>query len=303
MTDQIFNYHVRHSINIGDALSAPLNYFQFPGFQSTFCDIDEHPDQDRLKSQPILLGGGGLLFPRFLDPIKALQSLRDRGPHILWGVGQQTYGGDLALEFQQFAYQPYLQGADLVGIRDYFDPLQEPPKHGLAHHISWVPCASCMHPAFDRVRTPQHEIVVFSHKKFRLQIPDLPTLTNEEMDFETVLDFLGSGETILTSSFHGAYWATLLGRKVLAFPFSSKFYGLRHRPGLFPVQKWRPKRRRLALFGKTLYERFDKDWFECDLEGWRSRLGQCRSYPESLEECRDRNRWFYQEVLKRLPEP
>lgn len=88
MTDQIFNYHVRHSINIGDALSAPLNYFQFPGFQSTFCDIDEHPDQDRLKSQPILLGGGGLLFPRFLDQIKALQSLRDRGPHILWEIGR-----------------------------------------------------------------------------------------------------------------------------------------------------------------------------------------------------------------------
>ena len=110
---------------------------------------------------------------------------------------------------------PYLDGVDLVGIRDY--------DVGLP----WVPCASCMHPEFDRPRSPKHEVVVFSHKKFRLNIKGLPTFTNKEVDFRAVLDFLGSGETILTSSFHGAYWGTLLGRKVLAFPFSSKFFWLK----------------------------------------------------------------------------
>jgi len=303
MTGQVLNYHVRHSVNIGDILSAPLNYFEFPGFQCETRDIDDlptdfppdlsdaNPRANNPKGKHLILGGGGLLFSRYLGKVTAPGHHPNRGLYIFWGVGQQWYDGDPSLTFRQFDYQPYLKGVDLVGVRDY--------QVGLP----WVPCPSCLHPAFDKPRTPQREFVVFSHKKFRIQVPGVPALTNEVMDLETVLDFLGSGETILTSSFHGAYWGTLLGRRVLAFPFSSKFYGLKHAPAFYPIQKWRQKGHRLALFGKTFYERFEEDWFECPMEGWRSLLGQCRPYPESLQECRDRNRWFYQEVLKRLPEP
>lgn len=282
----LLNYHVRHSINIGDWFSSPLLYFDFPGFQTEAKDIDDLP-QEKLQNQHLILGGGGLLFPRFLEGIQHLKNYREQGQYIFWGVGQQSYK-DPSLTFAQFDYRPYVESVDLLGIRDY----------GVG--LNWVPCVSCMHQEFDRPRVPQHEVVVFSHKKFRIQVPGLPTLTNESMDFRTVLDFLGSGETILTSSFHGAYWGTLLGRKVIAFPFTSKFYGLKHLPVLYPVKKWKQKSYKLSLFGKTLYQSTDPNWFECEMDDWRSWLSEGQNYPSSLQECRDRNQDFYQQVLDLL---
>lgn len=40
-------------------------------------------------------------------------------------------------------------------------------------------------------------------------------LTNSAMNLETAVSFLGSSEVVLTTSYHGLYWATLLGRKVI----------------------------------------------------------------------------------------
>ncbi len=50
------------------------------------------------------------------------------------------------------------------------------------------------------------------------------------LEMERIIAFLASGETILTSSYHGAYWGFLLNRKVVVWkPFSTKFYGLKPR--------------------------------------------------------------------------
>jgi hypothetical protein len=284
----IINYHVRHSVNIGDLVSSPLSYFDIPGYHLELKDIDE------LLHQPagphhVIIGGGGLLFPRFLENLQQLQQQPKQGRVILWGVGQQSYENP-SESWRNFNYAPYLEGVDLAGVRDY--------DVGLP----WLPCASCMHPEFDRPRSPKHEMVVFSHKKFRLTFKGLPTFSNEQVDFRAVLDFLGSGETIITSSFHGAYWGTLLGRKVLAFPFSSKFYSLKHRPGLYPVERWRPKKYKISLFGKTLYQKFSQDWFQCQTDNWQDYLDTCQAYPESLEECREQNRQFYRQVVELLKE-
>ncbi|NMG60499.1 hypothetical protein E1H12_18755 [Geitlerinema sp. P-1104] len=280
----IINYHVRHSVNIGDFVSSPLSYFEIPGRQSELRDIDELL-QPSLGASDRIIGGGGLLFPRFLKNLQQVRQQNPSGRVILWGVGQQSYY-DPSQSWRKFDYAPYLDGVDLVGIRDY--------DVGLP----WVPCASCMHPEFDRPRSPKHEVVVFSHKKFRLNIKGLPTFTNKQVDFRAVLDFLGSGDTILTSSFHGAYWGTLLGRRVLAFPFSSKFFGLKHRPGIYPIERWRPKHYKISVLGKTLYQRFSKTWFQCPTENWQDYLEDCPRYPESLAECRERNRQFYEQVVE-----
>jgi hypothetical protein len=283
----LINYHVIDSHNVGDLLSSPLHYFEFPGFTPQARDIRAfQPSQlpNDLDS-PVIIGGGGLLFEHFLPQIVALKAQPAPGKRILWGVGQQTYALNQLPHYRQFDYRPYVEHCDLVGIRDYDVPWP------------WVPCASCMHPAFNQPRTPQHEIVVFSHKKFQLHLPGFPHLTHTETTFETVLDFLGSGETILTSSFHGAYWGTLLGRKVLAFPFSSKFISLKHTPTLYPLKTWSDRRFRLAIRGKTLYELKYQNKFRCTTEGWQSLLPQAQSYPESLAECRDRNQEFYAQAM------
>ncbi|HEY9688871.1 MAG TPA: hypothetical protein V6D46_02675 [Coleofasciculaceae cyanobacterium] len=242
-----------------------------------------------------LLGGGGLLFYRFKAAIHALVAQKQQFPNqtklIAWGPGQQLYGQFTPQQIQDFDYRSYLDGFDLVGLRDaHVETL------GLGYH--WLPCASCLHPAFDRPRPIRHEFVVFSHKKFQIHFPEFPTLTNEETNFETVLDFLGSGETILTSSYHGAYWGTLLGRKVLAFPFTSKTHTLKHRPAIVPIERWQPAGWQLKVLGKTWIDRRRYDQFTCDVTGWQRALNQCRTYPESLQETRDRNHWFYQRVME-----
>jgi hypothetical protein len=38
-------------------------------------------------------------------------------------------------------------------------------------------------------------------------------------------------DVVVANTYHGAYWATLLGRRVIvAAPFSNKFFGFRHEP-------------------------------------------------------------------------
>jgi hypothetical protein len=238
----VTNCHVIDPQNMGDLLSSPLRYFEFPGFNCRTLDVRTVQAED-VMTDHVILGGGGLLFERFLPQLSSIQAHKQNAKRILWGVGQQTYALKKMGDYRQFDYPPYVVDSDLVGVRDYDVPLP------------CVPCVSCMHPAFDKPRTPQNEFVVFSHKKFRIHFPGLSTLTNKTTDFEKVLDFLGSGETILTSSFHGAYWGILLGRKVLAFPFSSKFHSLKHSPALYPIEKWQQKRDKLSIFGKKLYER------------------------------------------------
>jgi len=157
-----------------------------------------------------------------------------------------------------------------------------------------------MHPAFDRQRQIKHEIVVFSHKKFQINIPGVPRLTNTTQSFEQVLDFLASGETIITSSYHGAYWGTLLGRKVLAFPFSTKFYTFKHLPTLYPSKKWKQASCKLSIFKKQIYQHWHKNKFLCDCSDWQDLLKDCQSYPESLMECRTQNQKFYEQCLEMI---
>ena len=284
--NSIINMHVIDPQNIGDLLSAPIHYFSFPGYEKSSADL-RLVLEDPLSSN-LIVGGGGLLFPRFLKPIQQLAEMRSRGKLIAWGVGQQTYGAINQKSIQSFNYSEYLDRFDLVGIRD------------INSGYNWVPCASCMHSSFDKPREIKHPFVVFSHKKFQLHIDQLPRMTHASDRLDEVLDFLGSGETILTSSYHGAYWGTLLGRKVLAFPFSSKFATFKHQPGLYPVQKWSSSAQKIQLFGKVIYESQNQSKLSCATEDWQLQLKGCLTYPESLEECRGRNRWFYEQVLNCL---
>ncbi len=235
-----------------------------------------------------------MLFPRFLPEIATMINATQRKKLIALGIGQQIYvwkKGKLFLReitdeaINSFDYS-YLEKFDLVGIRDFS-----------ISGYDWLPCASCMHKSFYKKREIKHEFVVFSHKKFLLNIENFPRMTNECNDIEKVLDFLGSGDTVLTSSYHGVYWATLLGRKVLAFPFSSKFYTLKYKPSMYPVEMWFKKNK---SFIDKLNFRYKNKFCFPSADGWQSLLKDCQSYPESLEECRHKNQLYYSKVMEIL---
>jgi len=76
---------------------------------------------------------------------------------------------------------------------------------------------------------------------------------------------------VVTNSYHGAYWATLLGRRVVAIPNMSKMYRFKHAPVIGRAQDWR-KLAALAV-----------------------------AYPEALAECRAANLAFFADVAALNP--
>jgi hypothetical protein len=273
-TNQVISLHRIDDTNIGDYYSAPARYFSFPDNITSYGEILKLTPAD-LTDKCVILGGGGLLDQWFMPSF--MEILRSRPAKLIaWGIGQQLDTDHWYSQHHQFNYKSYLSAFDLVGIRDY----------GYDH--TWVPCASCMNSSFNKVRDAKHEFVVFSHKSRPIPIRGFPCMTNETNDLNDVLDFLGSGDTILTSSYHGVYWGLLLNRKVLAFPFNSKFLTFKQVPAIYPA-RW---------MKKSLLGRFRNDGYKLEMvKGWRILAGAARNYPEALEECRDANRNFHARVL------
>ncbi len=89
-----------------------------------------------------------------------------------------------------------------------------------------------------------------------------------EAYFESVIQFLASAEIVVTNTYHGAYWATLLNRKVIVIaPFSNKFMGFKYEP--------------VIVRG---------------LKDVKDAVHDARRYPEALSDSRELNVAFYQRV-------
>lgn len=324
MENIIINAHVIDSRNIGDLASSPLEYFNFkypvetldirsinPNFSEPKSGFGGSITLDEIKKNAgkikyhLIVGGGGLLFKTFLGSFNAMEELKAvfNGKWIAWGVGQQIYSspsktGESLLENldkdkHKFDYLSYLKNFDMIGIRD------------TGFNYDWLPCASCMHPSFDKKREIKHDVVVFSHRKYQVKIGNLPRMTHDTQNLEKVLDFLGSGETIITSSYHGAYWGTLLGRKVIAFPFSTKFVTLKHNPSFYPVLNWKYSQVKFRPFKTTFLNKINlqfryADYFSCPTKNWQKLVTNCPTYPHILQEYRDANRAFYEKAVNSL---
>ncbi|MBI4660082.1 MAG: hypothetical protein HY735_14675, partial [Verrucomicrobia bacterium] len=159
-----------------------------------------------------------------------------------------------------------LDGFDLIGVRDQGTP------------FPYVPCVSCCHPAFDQIKSaPRYEAVIYEQRLGAVTLngaPKWPVLNNRKRpnEFHAVLDFLASGETVITNSYHGAYWALLLGRKVVIYKaFSTRFHGLK------PVAQF------------------------CAEHDWCDKISAAERAPSDyLDECRSLNAAFYQMVCALL---
>jgi hypothetical protein len=219
------------------------------------------------EDRPVIVGGGGLLANEFMeDSIKDLtvpsdknqilnlanqywkqtsaanKAVRDeffsklnpivkeyvdkleskKSSRILWGAG---HNGDYQKKLKgTLEYPDWLRNFDLIGVRDY------------SQQYDWVPCASCMHPALREKHIIKHRVIWFEHKKQLIKSTEfgkdpIPRFINSGDNVEETIRLLGSADIIITNSYHGAYWGTLLGRKVIiADAWSSKFNAMRHKP-------------------------------------------------------------------------
>lgn len=265
--------------NVGDWWSVPSRYFPLEG-----------PERDVLSSgavekevSNVIVGGGGLGRPGAFA--EALDRLRRPDRHyglIAWGVGADSVivkNELLAGPVDMKSLLEFWRGFDLVGTR--IVPQSTYPDDS----FHWVPCASCMSPLFDRLRSekPTRKLGIYNHLRRDLRphihgeiswsertTSWLNTASNRGRKLEDKLKFLARYETIVTNSYHGVYWATLLNRRVVGAPFKNGLFTFRH-----PPQYLQPG-------------------------GFRTALDAAQSYPDALDECRDANRDFFARVQRKL---
>jgi hypothetical protein len=298
----IIEFHRIDQNNPGDLYSNPCRYF-FPDVKTTKVDIDNVRKTTWNQLDTLIVGGGGLIgnenFEKLMDRItnhpdeqllvdvietklknisvenkELIQKWKEFvqrytlntisqldktiGPRILWGAGHNSR--DKVEDSYFINYPSYLNRFHLVGVRDWVEDYR------------WVPCASCMHPAFDKEYEIKNEFVWFEHKKKlidgrSLDLLPAPRMLNTGQNMDQIIEFLGSGETVVTNSYHGVYWATLLGRKVVCVPWGTKFNMFKHPPTMAT----------------------DKDWID--------KIEEAESYPNALKECRNANKEFYEDVI------
>jgi hypothetical protein len=265
----MINIHRLNTNNVGDLVCAPYLYFPdlFEGtLEITQWHAHHEPDKevrlawyDKIEGQKLVVGGGGLLecdfFQKSLDRIGSLPNKK-----VIWGAGHNGWQlKDWRCLKKKYEYD--FTNFDLVGIRD----------HG--YDYQWVPCVSCMSDLFDREYEVKHEVAFYLHGGWHDRLIDIlprsesaPILKND-VPFEEAVEFLASADLVVTDSFHGAYWNTLLGGRTVALPSTSKFYGMKH---VVPL---------------------------CDAQDWVRFSRLAVQYPEALQECRAATLNFKEKVI------
>jgi len=205
-------YHVSKT-NVGDQVCCPADYFNLGDIVRIDLPWWEKGDGPRVlrESRTIVVGGGGVFY--FENEVKRLIDAHGHKV-IVWGAGANRHGS------RRIQYPATLDRCLLLGLRDWGS--------------AWVPCVSCMSPLFDAVvkEPPREDVVLYEHEDYPIlsTSTEWPRLTNNAT-LEAALRFLGSGRRVVTNSYHGAYWATLLGRQAIIHrPFSSKFYRMPWQP-------------------------------------------------------------------------
>lgn len=293
--------HRKDLNNVGDMASNPLQYF-LKDDEYDVVDIVDITKQSYDSTLPLIIGGGGLINNDFFgdnlrnvlisadynqlmqlwqqrwtlcDPVNEElhsdfiqdyqqfikhyvdQLNKTKAKRFIWGAG---HNGEVnKKKGNNFVYPSWLSDFDLTGVRDY------------KQNLPWVPCASCMHPALQEKYTIKNDVIWFEHKKQLIKDfgdDSIPRFVNSGNNVEHTIELLGSANIILTNSYHGAYWGTLLGKKVIVVgPWSSKFYAMRHQPKMISA----------------------------DIP-WRTVVDQVPTYSDALDECVDATEIFWNKI-------
>lgn len=242
----IFRHH-RDTDNLGDRVCSPFDYFPDLAVRGRAVDLSEPTP----PCTTVIYGGGKIMggLAKTFGPNDF-----DARHRIAWGVST-VQNWPISLKYWQA-----FRRMDLIGSRDFSD-----------RRFSFAPCVTCLAPEFDQSYPEQHDVVVYAHawksEATGLVVPDqVPVLTNRETDFSRAIAFLGSARTVVSNSYHGVYWALLLGKRVLCLPFSNKFHSYRLPPGYAAPKEW------------------------------LSSLGVARAQPEMLELCREATGLFRSRV-------
>lgn len=213
----IYEVHRKVENNVGDYFCNPSRYFDFENLTSGELMHNKFPITD----QTLIVGGGGLIHKKFQLHI---QQLLDKNPKysVLWGIGHNFGRKHVIKQGGDVYYPEWIDKVNQVGIRDWISGYEK----------YYLPCVSCMHTAFDKTYKTKYDVVYFLHAYKSSFVPkenDI-CMKNNEKDFNKVIEFIASGKTVVTDSYHGVYWAQLLGKDVKAVSWSVKFDHMKYTP-------------------------------------------------------------------------
>jgi hypothetical protein len=256
----MFNIFRADNTNAGDWWSPPIRYFRFKNPKA--IDILKCNQLPNIESV-FVVGGGGLGRPFFSNALNNLKRPDRKYKLISWGAGCDVAEDRAGIvDVSNDPIGSYFNGFDENGLRVF----PESPSH------TWVPCSSCMWPGFERYRAliPIEKIGVYEHKRVPIKFQEFqnyPKLSNAGDSIEEKLSFMARFEIIVTNSYHGVYWASLLNRKVICIPFKSGLFTFKHQP------------------------KYLKDDFSS------IRVDEIATFPNALEECREANVDFFKRVV------
>ncbi len=263
-TTKIINIWRVKTPNIGDLVCSPSLYFKELQENAYNIDICYFNTFLNLKNKTIVVGGGGLLQPYFEKAIRNILKLSKYNKIIFFGVGFDNYiGRDKLIDIN----------ADniILSTRDF------PSKY------LYAPCPSCLSPLFTKYKnntTILGNYALYLHGDYSKQIEKdliLPCLYNTKVTtFEEALKFISSYNIILTNSYHGLYWATLLNKKVIILPWIDKYNNI-----------------------DFAYKLKNFKYHHPLLKNWKQyqTITNLYNYPEALEECRKIDIDFFHQYI------
>ncbi len=251
----VVNIHRTDPTNAGDYYCGPHHYFNVLSGKS--LDIFDYKNEDgferdnwskKIISNSLIIGGGGLLcLSAFSRQMKLFEKLKAKGKKtVIWGAGHNSINrAHFHRKIQKYNVDPDAFG--LVGVRDY--SMKE----------EWVPCVSCLHPIFDQKFREKRETGIIFHKKTLKnksvvrEFKDIPSIANNDT-LENIIQFIGETQTVITSSYHAMYWAMLLGKKVVVFPSSSKFFDFKYQPVISNIRNYKNDIKKAQSYSGVLEE-------------------------------------------------
>ena len=226
--DRLIHFMNRPNVyNCGDVSSSSSYFPQF--FDIGMCirhSLDDVRYDYISPSDWIILGGGGIIG-NGRDHDKAIERLFQITPNIIvWGAGSHLYGKAKRAEMD------YYKRFKLLGVRDFsFTPANTEET------LPWLPCVTCMSDEFDKAHTSLREVGVVKHYNHHLTMPDIGGYESiiQCVDINQSIRFIATSESIITNSYHAAYWGTLLGKKVVCEPFADvdKFSHYKYMPTIY----------------------------------------------------------------------
>jgi hypothetical protein len=207
--------HETKTVNTGDLKCLPKLYYDIPS-----CDVgDIRRFQDFDNYDMIIVGGGGLIdldyFDGFLERIGTLEDKLK----VIWGAGLNGY---------RYTYPGYIANYDLIGLRDSIF------KNLKMDKFKYVPCVSCKNTLFDEpVLTETTDVLYYYHhfetmtNKMNELVSRNPHITNFEVaknsdDMASIIEKMSRAKVIVTNTYHGTYWGSLLGKKIYTVETTTK---------------------------------------------------------------------------------